>query len=85
MEIHTGRADEGGCREGGHRDSALLVGPQVGECPAYEGHGGGEGDAVDGAADDERCDVLRYGAGNDEDDGEEESRSADPGQHGSDA
>lgn len=73
----NGRADERRGREGGHGDATLLVLPHVGQGAAHEGHGRREGDAVDGAADDQRADVLGDGAGDDEDDGDEQRRRVD--------
>jgi hypothetical protein len=71
-EGSDGRADERGGGEGGHRYATLLVFPQVGQRAAHKRHGRGEGDAVDGAADEQRADVLGYGTWDDEYHGDQE-------------
>lgn len=73
----NGGSDEGRRREEGHGHSALLSLPKVGERAANEGHGGGDGDSRDGAADEKRTDVLGEATRNDENGGEEESGGVD--------
>lgn len=72
----TGWADKGGGGKGSHGNTSLLISPEIGECTTNEGHGSREGNTVDGTADEKSLDVLGDGTGDDEDDGNEESRCA---------
>lgn len=73
----TSRTDERSSRKGSHGDTTLLVPPQIGKSTADQGHGRGEGNTVDQAADNEGTDVLGDGAGNGKDNGHEKRCAID--------
>lgn len=73
----NGGTCKGRCAKCCHGNAALFRAPEVGECASDKGHWGGEGDAVDKAADEESADVFGNSTGDYENNCEGESNHVD--------